>query len=329
MTTISALARRPISLWVEELALQDVLFFVYLGVGMALLASQSLGAERPEHAAGLIAYHALLAVLGGSAIALRAWRRNAITIFIRWWYPVLLFTLCFEAVGRMIHMMQPGLIDARLVEADQWLFGEVLTPVLQGYARPWLTEIMYIFYSSYYFLIPGVGLALYVQGTSGQQGQPQLAFRKYLLTVSLTFWVCYVHFLFTPAGGPVFWPAYPGPVFDLTGGPVTALEQWVFQHGTIVGGAFPSSHVAVAFVCAVFAIRFAVVPWLVVPLSIGLAISTVYAGYHYGVDVLYGVIVGAAVTLMAEGLSRMAARVGAVGSQSTAMPRPALLRRGF
>jgi membrane-associated phospholipid phosphatase len=31
-------------------------------------------------------------------------------------------------------------------------------------------------------------------------------------------------------------------------------------------------------------------------LSIGLAISTVYAGYHYGVDVLYGIIIGAVVT---------------------------------
>jgi membrane-associated phospholipid phosphatase len=44
-----------------------------------------------------------------------------------------------------------------------------------------------------------------------------------------------------------------------------------------------------------FAIRFSVVPAVLVPLSIGLAISTVYAGYHYGVDVLYGMIVGAVV----------------------------------
>jgi membrane-associated phospholipid phosphatase len=30
-----------------------------------------------------------------------------------------------------------------------------------------------------------------------------------------------------------------------------------------------------------------------VPLTIGLAISTMYHGYHYGVDVLYGFFVGA------------------------------------
>jgi membrane-associated phospholipid phosphatase len=155
---------------------------------------------------------------------------------------------------------------------------------------------MYFCYSSYYFLIPVVGFALYLRSRDRSSDVPGAAFRKFMLAVSLTFWVCYLHFLFTPAGGPVFWPAYPGPVLDLRGGPITAVEQWVFRHGTIVGGAFPSSHVAVAFVAAWFAVRFSVVPAVLVPLSIGLAISTVYAGYHYGVDVLYGIIIGAVVT---------------------------------
>jgi membrane-associated phospholipid phosphatase len=37
-----------------------------------------------------------------------------------------------------------------------------------------------------------------------------------------------------------------------------------------------------------------------VPLSIGLAISTVYTGYHYGVDVLYGMLVGAVVAAISD-----------------------------
>jgi membrane-associated phospholipid phosphatase len=154
---------------------------------------------------------------------------------------------------------------------------------------------MYFCYSFYYFIIPVVGFVLYFRSPDRSSDKPGVAFRKFMLAVSLTFWVCYLHFLFTPAGGPVFWPAYPGPVLELRAGPITAVEQWVFRHGTIVGGAFPSSHVAVAFVAACFAVRFSVVPAVLVPLSIGLAISTVYAGYHYGVDVLYGMIVGAVV----------------------------------
>ena len=120
-----------------------------------------------------------------------------------------------------------------------------------------------------------------------------------MLTVSLTYWVCYLHFLFTPAGGPIFWPTYPGVVREMQGGPITAIEQWVFNNGTIIGGAFPSSHVAVAFVCAWFAIRYRVAPAILVPACAGLAISTIYAGYHYGVDVLYGIAVGAVITLIA------------------------------
>lgn len=308
----------------QDWALQDALFFLYLFAVTSLLLFPGLAGGAVEHPAALVACHLLVAVMGGAAI-LSARRLNPVTRFIRWWYPVLLFTLCFEAVGRMIHMFQPGLIDARLVEADQYLFGAVLTPLLQSYARPWLTEIMYIFYSSYYFLIPGVGLALYFRGPTGTRGEPPLAFRKYLLAVSLTFWICYIHFLFTPAGGPVFWPDYPGSVSELTGGPVTAVEQWVFQHGTIVGGAFPSSHVAVAVVCAVFAVRFSVVPWLIVPLVCGLAVSTVYAGYHYGVDVFYGAILGALLTLAVEGLSRI--EHAPVASDFRATARPATLDR--
>ena len=95
-------------------------------------------------------------------------------------------------------------------------------------------------------------------------------------------------------------------MLELRGGPITAAEQWVFRHGTIVGGAFPSSHVAVAFVAACFAIRFSVIPAVLVPLSIGLAISTVYAGYHYGVDVLYGMIVGAVVAATSGKAVRLA-----------------------
>lgn len=196
----------------------------------------------------------------------------------------------------MIHLIRDTLIDDSLIMAEEYVFGAMLTPMLQGQGSPWLTELMYFCYSSYYFLIPVVGLLLYFRSSERSGEMPPVAFRRFMLAVSLTFWVCYLHFLFTPAGGPVFWPAYPGPVLELRGGPITAAEQWVFRHGTIVGGAFPSSHVAVAFVAAYFALRFAVVPAVLVPLSIGLAISTIYAGYHYGVDVLYGMIVGAAVT---------------------------------
>jgi membrane-associated phospholipid phosphatase len=276
--------------------LQDLCFFGYVASVTTLILVRCAGDCDVDHPWVLIAYHLLLCAVGVAAPLLAArWPHPAVRFF-RWWYPALLFTFCFEAIGRMIHLIHPGLIDDSLIVAEENVFGAMLTPLLQAHARPWLTELMYVFYSSYYFLIPIVGLVLYFRSTQDSGDFPAVAFCKFMLAVSLTFWVCYLHFLFTPAGGPVFWPAYPGLVLELRGGPITAIEQWVFRHGTIVGGAFPSSHVAVAFVAACFAVRFSVVPTVLVPLTIGLAISTVYAGYHYGVDVLYGMIVGAVVT---------------------------------
>ena len=275
--------------------LQDLCFFGYVASITTLILVRCAGGCNVDYPWTLIAYHLLLCTVGVVAPLLAArWPHPAVRFF-RWWYPVLLFTFCFEAIGRMIYLIHPTLIDDTLIIAEENVFGAMLTPLLQAHASPWLTEVMYFFYSSYYFLIPVVGLALYFRALDSSGDMPAVEFRKFMLAVSLTFWVCYLHFLFTPAGGPVFWPAYPGPLLELRGGPITAAEQWVFRHGTIVGGAFPSSHVAVATVVACFAIRFSVIPAVLVPLSIGLAISTVYAGYHYGVDVLYGIIVGAVV----------------------------------
>jgi membrane-associated phospholipid phosphatase len=67
---------------------------------------------------------------------------------------------------------------------------------------------------------------------------------------------------------------------------------------------------------------------VLVPLSLGLAISTVYAGYHYGVDVLYGMIVGAVVTALSGRLfdwweSTRTAGAGAAGAGRTGEDRRA------
>ena len=294
---------KPAGLVLRSWQLQDSFFSTYITAVLMLLLS-AVDRGTAGQVASLAAWHLLLASAPVIALVLQARWPHPITRFLRWWYPLLLCTFCFEAIGRMLPLIQPQLIDAQLVAADRWLFGTVLTPVLQENSRRWLTELMYVCYSSYYLIVPGVGFALYIRRGEGRDAVPAAAFRKYMLTVSLTFWVCYLHFLFTPAGGPIFWPDYPGPVLELTGGPITSIERWVFTHGTIVGGAFPSSHVAVAFVCACFAVRFSVLPLLLVPLCVGLAVSTVYAGYHYGVDVLYGLIIGAVVTLVADRLFR-------------------------
>ncbi len=281
--------------------LQDCLFLAYLGIAIALLLVLGAGYGRHDHPWKLLAWHLLIGALGMGARWLPVLWNHPVTRLLRWWYPLLLCTFCFEAVGQMIHLLRPALIDDSLITTDRYLFGRDLTPLLQSYANLWLTELMYFCYASYYFFMPGVGLPLYWRGGAGS-GEPGAPFRQFMLAVSLTFWVCYLHFLCTPAGGPIFWPAYPGGVQKLAGGPITAIERWVFEQGTIVGGAFPSSHVAVAMVATWYALRLRVAPFFFMPVFFGLAISTLYNGYHYGIDVLYGMVVGAVILVVVSRL---------------------------
>jgi membrane-associated phospholipid phosphatase len=273
--------------------LQDIAFLSYLGTVVFLLLLFGVVLGHHARVGQLLLYFMAVGAAGMGMKFLPHLVNNHFTRFLRWFYPALLLYACFVATGRMIHLIQPEYIDPILTLADRVLFGRDMTPWLQGAARPWLTELLYFCYFSYYFMIMVVGVPLFVRAFRGGSGDQDRALREFIFAVSLVFWFCYVHFLFTPAGGPIFFDGYPIPVLKLTGGPITTIERWLFENGNIVGGAFPSSHVAAATVIAAYSVRFRIVPWLLVPITIGMGIATMYNGYHYGVDVVYALIIAA------------------------------------
>lgn len=213
-------------------------------------------------------------------------RSGNLIFFCRIWYIPFLYVFLFEEVGQMIHLIQPMLLDPWVFGLEAKLFSGYPTVWLQGLANPWLTEIMSLFYMSYYFLIPVLGLPLYFQQKWGW-------LNDFILTTSVTFFFCFLHYLFVPVGGPIFFTkALPFELVPLHGGPFTVFEQWLFFKGAVQGGAFPSSHVAVAVVVLCSAIRYGSYPFVFMITVTGLAISTVYNGYHYGVDIIYGIVTG-------------------------------------
>lgn len=278
--------------------LLDLVFLSYIVAVCILLLVFGVGLGRHPHPWHLILYHMALACAGLGARTLPHIWDHPVSWFLRWWYPAFLFLFCFEAVGHMTHLIIPDYIDVSLVSADRTIFGTDLTPWFQNAAHPWLTEIMYFCYTAFYFFIPGIGIPLYLRWRGDRVLPEATPFREYLAVISVIFLGCYLHFLFTPAGGPVFYADYPGPVLKLHGGPITALEQWIFDNGTIVGGAFPSSHVAAAIATAIYAVRYRIAPWFFAPVAVGMGMSTVYNGYHYGVDVLYGMIIAILVVVV-------------------------------
>lgn len=270
---------------------QDLAFLGYIAVIILLLLIFGVVLGNHPDPWRMILYHMAVVAAGmGARLLPRIWD-HPVSRFLRWWYPPILFLFCFEAVGWMIHLIRPEFLDPYLIAADRAMFGGDITVWLQQRAQPWLTEIMYFFYTSFYFFIPGIGIPIYLRCGTYRTGPHGAPVREFIATITVSMLFCYLHFLFTPGAGPVFWPDYPGPVLTLTGGPITIIEQWVFDTGAIVGGAFPSSHVVVAMVAAFYAVRFRVAPFFWASVAIGLGVSTLYNGYHYGVDVLYAMVI--------------------------------------
>jgi membrane-associated phospholipid phosphatase len=86
---------------------------------------------------------------------------------------------------------------------------------------------------------------------------------------------------------------------------VRRLVLAILERGSSRGAAFPSSHVAVAVTQALLALRHQprVGRW-VAGVAVGLGAGAVYGGFHYGVDVLAGAALGAAILPLAPRIAR-------------------------
>jgi membrane-associated phospholipid phosphatase len=242
--------------------------------------------------------HLSFFAVGALLLWLNARGSGRFVFFWRVWYIPFLYVFLFEEVGRMIRPGVSAFFDPWVLAFEAKAFGGYPTVWLQSLATPWLTEVMSSFYMSYYFLIPALGLNLYWHGELTR-------LNDFILTTSVTFFFCFLHYLLMPVAGPIFLTdGLPFQLVSLSGGRVTVFEQWLFYRGAIQGGAFPSSHVAVAMVVLLFAFRYGKFPYVFMAAVTGLAVSTVYNGYHYGVDVLYGLATGLAFYLLCPFLNK-------------------------
>ena len=225
--------------------------------------------------------------------------------FIRHFYPVVLYTPFFMETGSLNRMFFRDYLDPTFADWEQQLFG-CQPSVLFMERLPWLvvSELFYASYFSYYVMIAGIGIALFVRA--------RRQFYHYVSVVSFLFYVCYVIYIILPViGSRAFFrqvegyslpaatqalattDAYPAAV---QAGPFFQLMKWVYRVFEAPGAAFPSSHVAVAICTVFFSFRYLRpirYPHLVVATL--LCLSTVYCRYHYVVDVIAGVVTAALV----------------------------------
>ena len=252
------------------------------------------------HAACLLATQALI-----RAHACRP--HNPVLRFFRHFYPILLYTGFYRETGELNRMFVAGYVDDFVVRLEERLFG-CQPSILFMKKLPYLlvSEIFYISYFSYYVMIAGTAIALYVRN--------KRHFWHYVSIVSFVFYVCYLIYIFLPVVGPrLFYEPAPGfpqeqfPFYPLPYpaaiqvGPFFQIMKLIYDHLEAIGAAFPSSHVAIAICTLTFSWRFIpkirIIHLVFVAL---LCVSTVYCRYHYIVDVVAGVLTAGLVVPLGE-----------------------------
>jgi membrane-associated phospholipid phosphatase len=218
---------------------------------------------------------------------------------LRHFYPVLLYAGFFAETGWLNQMFVRGYLDPIVIQWDQSIFGcQPSLVFMQKFPFLAVSEIFYAAYFSYYIMIGGVGLALYLRN--------QYHFSHYISVVSFVFYVCYLIYIFVPVIGPpvffrtIFGYTLPSNLLRLVpsegypeavkAGTFYQVMKWIYEVFEAPGAAIPSSHVAIALCTTFFSFLYLrPIRWVHLVMAILLCLATVYCRYHYVMDVLTGI----------------------------------------
>ncbi len=208
------------------------------------------------------------------------------------WYPVFFLPLFFTELHYLIPAIRPGDFDSLLIKLDFLLTSTYPTVWMEHFYHTWLTEILQVAYSTFYFLPLLVLIPLY------KRKDVQKFDRVGFMTL-LSFYLSYLGYLILPALGPRYYLAHLQTVPLDGNGIFHTINSTLNNLESIQWDAFPSGHVAVALVFAYFAFQFARRTfYLMLPIVAMLIISTVYLRYHYVIDVFSGFLLFGIVILV-------------------------------
>jgi membrane-associated phospholipid phosphatase len=218
--------------------------------------------------------------------------------FIADWYPLLLIPALYGELEPLNRAIYDGrYFDSLIIHWEGILFGgqpsQVLAAVLPSL---FLSEVLHAAYLSYYLIIFGPPLYLYLTGR-------REAFRAVVFGLMLVFILHYLFFIYFPVQGPRY--LFPAPDGVLATGFFYQLTHRILEAGSSQGAAFPSSHVGVAFAQAALAVRYLprLAPTLFVAAT-ALSIGAIYGGFHYATDAVAGLALGLLGVALARALRR-------------------------
>ncbi|MDZ7343479.1 MAG: phosphatase PAP2 family protein [candidate division KSB1 bacterium] len=220
--------------------------------------------------------------------------------FLRDWHPLFLFTfLLFGEFTYLANAIFPYWMENYLIAFDLWLLGQPLHRFVAEHFPWWGIELMAFAYWSYYPLILGVVVLHYFPAFTTDLGKPkQLSwschanpvFIDCMNRLCLAFYSCYVLFMILPARSPRH-ALNLGNELPFSGGMFFDFVAMIQSYGAVVGAAFPSSHVAVAWV-ALFILRqnYRTLYRILLPFVVLLTLSVFILQYHYALDAVAGVV---------------------------------------
>jgi len=111
-------------------------------------------------------------------------------------YPAAFLPIVFNTLEPLIHALRGGPRDEYLIAADRALFGVDVTVWLQRFVRPALSDTLFVFYATYYFLALILGFILW--------RKDHATARRYIFTLMVCYYVSYAGYFVLPALGPRF-----------------------------------------------------------------------------------------------------------------------------
>lgn len=214
--------------------------------------------------------------------------------FLRLFWAPLLYGVLYHQAQTLWPVLRAAPLDGSLAALELRLWGLQPSLALQPLLPyRWLSELFCFVYFAYWLFVPVVCItALLARGYRAAE--------RIILAATRCFFVCYALFWLFPTEGPHFWfPPGTGPALH-PGFLFNHILFWITSSGEIRGGAFPSSHIAVALLLTLLARRAtpALFPALAVITALMLP-AVVYLRAHYLVDVPAGLLVGLAAYALA------------------------------
>jgi len=175
--------------------------------------------------------------------------QNKTLRILRIFYPLLLVLFGWSEIDILARMFFGSYWPTEhIIDLEKSIFGVYPTIWIQKFLRPWLDELMNIFYDGYYLFMPLVGIILF------SKGKYQEVFAAFALGTAVHF-SNFILFYFLPTLGPQeMFPELQH--LKYTGYFFAEITRQIQATGSVRGGTFPSSHVSAAFAWALIALRY-------------------------------------------------------------------------